>query len=59
VVTAAHGGYVFPDSNAAGTGEAPQHLYTVLFAALELWGPDGDAGSDVSIDAWESYLEPA
>ena len=58
-IVAAHGGYVFPDDNARGPGALPQHLYTVQFAATELWGPDGDPLSDVSIDAWESYLEPA
>ncbi len=59
VVVGSHGGFVFPDSNARYEGEAPQHVYTVEFTAAELWGPDGDPNSDVSIDAWESYLEPA
>lgn len=58
-ILAAHGGFVFPDDNARRAGENPQHLYTVLFPATELWGPDGDARSEVTIDAWESYLEPA
>ena len=31
--------------------------YTVLFSGTELWGPEGDSNSDISIDAWESYLE--
>jgi nitrile hydratase subunit beta len=53
-----HGGFVFPDSNAHGHGEQPQTLYTVLFAGTELWGPGSDPGLTVSIDAWESYLEP-
>jgi nitrile hydratase len=59
VVVSTHGAHVFPDSNAHYEGEAPQHLYTVEFTARELWGPDGDSNSAVSIDAWESYLEPA
>jgi nitrile hydratase len=58
-IVAAHGGFVFADENAIGPGSAPQHLYTVRFDAAELWGPDGDPASEVSIDAWESYLEPA
>jgi nitrile hydratase len=57
-VEARHGGYVFPDTNAHFEGENPQHLYTVVFAAAELWGPDADPTSAVSIDAWESDLEP-
>jgi nitrile hydratase subunit beta len=33
-----HGVYVFPDTNADSRGEKPQHLYSVRFAARELWG---------------------
>jgi nitrile hydratase beta subunit len=54
-----HGAHVFPDSNAHGRGGAPQWLYTVCFSGSELWGDDGDPNSTISIDAWESYLEPA
>ena len=54
-----HGAHVFPDSNAMGKGEAPQWLYTVRFVGRELWGDDGDPESTVSVDAWDSYLEPA
>lgn len=54
-----HGQHVFPDSNAQGQGEQPQWLYTVAFDAAELWGDAGATGNTVSVDAWESYLEPA
>ncbi|HEX8665325.1 MAG TPA: nitrile hydratase subunit beta [Beijerinckiaceae bacterium] len=54
-----HGAHVFPDSAAAGAGERPQWLYTVRFSGAELWGADADPSLAVSIDAWESYLEPA
>lgn len=54
-----HGAHVFPDSNASGNGEAPQHLYTVRFAGRELWGADADPTVSVSVEAWESYLEAA
>ncbi|TNC15055.1 nitrile hydratase subunit beta [Methylobacterium terricola] len=54
-----HGGFVFPDTNAALSGEAPQWLYTVRFAAVEVWGEDADPGLTVSVNAFESYLEPA
>jgi hypothetical protein len=30
-----------------------------VFDAAELWGPDADPTSKVSIDAFEPYLEPA
>ena len=54
-----HGAFVFPDANAHGRGESPQWLYGVRFAGPELWGRDGDPKLDVSVDAWESYLEKA
>ena len=53
------GCHVFPDSNASGAGENPQWLYTVRFDGPELWGKDADPTLSVSVDAWESYLEPA
>jgi nitrile hydratase beta subunit len=53
-----HGVHVFPDSNSLGQ-ENPQWLYTVTFDGRELWGPDGDAALKISVDGWESYLEPA
>jgi nitrile hydratase len=59
VVERWHGAHVFPDSNAHGRGEDPQHLYTVRFAARELWGPDAASRDSVSLDLWEPYLERA
>jgi len=53
-----HGVHVFPDSNSLGR-ENPQWLYTVTFDGRELWGADGDASVKTSVDAWESYLDPA
>ena len=53
-----HDAHVFPDSNAHGLGEQPQWLYTVVFEAADLWPADG-VDHHVSVDAWESYLEPA
>ncbi len=54
-----HGCHVFPDTNALGQGENPQWLYTVTFSGTDLWGPASDPTVCVSVDAWESYLEPA
>ena len=53
-----HGVHVFPDSNSLGN-ENPQWLYTVTFNGRELWGADGDASVNTSVDAWEPYLERA
>ena len=53
------GCHVFPDTNATGAGENPKWLYTVRFDGRELWGANSDPTVNVSIDAWEPYLEPA
>jgi nitrile hydratase len=58
-VTARRGCHVFPDTNAHGAGENPCPLYTVEFAATDLFGADADPTLTVSIDAWEPYLDPA
>jgi nitrile hydratase beta subunit len=52
------GVHVFPETSAHGLGECPQWLYTVAFDGRELWGRAADPGLTVSIDAWESTLEP-
>lgn len=57
-VIACHGAWVYPDSNAHGRGEQPQHLYTVRFAGSELWS-DGDSRVNVSLDLFEPYMLPA
>ena len=54
-----HGVYVFPDTNAHFLGENPQHVYSVRFAARELWGERASARDSVYIDLWDDYLEPA
>lgn len=56
VVLIDHGVHVYPDTAAHGEGEQPCHLYTVRFAASELWGSDTTA-SAVHVDCWEPYLE--
>ncbi|HXW74063.1 MAG TPA: nitrile hydratase subunit beta [Steroidobacteraceae bacterium] len=54
-----HGVDVFPDTVALGLGEKPQHVYSVRFAARELWGGQASPRDFVYIDMWEDYLEPA
>jgi nitrile hydratase len=58
VVEAVQGSFVFPDDNAHGKGENPQWVYTVVFDGSEIWGESADPSLTLSIDAWESYLEP-
>ena len=59
VVERDHGGFIFPDTHAAFQGRSPQHVYSVRFAARELWGPDAAAGDGLYIDLWDDYLDPA
>jgi nitrile hydratase beta subunit len=59
VIERVSGCHVFPDTGAQGQPETAQWLYTVVFTGSELWGRDADPTTRVSIEAWESYLEPA
>ena len=54
-----HGVFVFNDSEAQGLGDKPQHLYSVRFAARELWGSEAPPGDSVHLDLWDDHLEPA
>jgi nitrile hydratase beta subunit len=54
-----HGVFVFPDTNALFQGEKPQHVYSVRFAARELWGEQAKPQDCVYLDLWDDYLEPA
>jgi nitrile hydratase len=54
-----HGVHVFPDTNALFLGEHPQHVYSVRFAARELWGEGAAPRDAVYLDLWDDYLEPA
>jgi nitrile hydratase len=54
-----HGAFVFPDTNAHFKGENPQHLYSVRFAAQEVWGEDAAPQDMIYIDLWDEYLDPA
>jgi nitrile hydratase len=54
-----HGAFLFADSNAHFQGEKPQHLYSVRFAARELWGEQAPARDAVYVNLWDDHLEPA
>ncbi|MDQ3549240.1 MAG: nitrile hydratase subunit beta, partial [Chloroflexota bacterium] len=59
VIHLVHGPEVFADTNAHGLGQNPQVVYSVRFAARELWGDAAEPDGTLNIDLWESYLEPA
>jgi nitrile hydratase subunit beta len=49
--------FVFPDTNAHLLGENPQHLYSVRFAARDLWGEQASTHDFMYLDLWDDYLE--
>jgi nitrile hydratase len=52
-----HGPHVFQDELPAGSESGPQHLYTVAFAARELWGSRGRENDTIHVELWEYHLE--
>ena len=58
VIDRDYGVFVFPDTNAAMAGEAPQHCYSVRFAARELWGPEAPERDCLYVDLFDDYLDP-
>jgi nitrile hydratase subunit beta len=55
-VAAVTGEWPLPDDVARGTGPGrAEPVYAVTFAAADLWGEGTHA---VTVEAWESYLEP-
>ena len=59
VIVRDHGVYLFPDTNAHFQGEKRQHVYSVRFAARELWGEHASPRDSVHLDLWDDYLERA
>jgi nitrile hydratase len=57
-IIAHHGCHFLPDEGAKGN-HVGDHLYTVSFAAAELWGSGVNPRDTVTLDLWESYLVPA
>ena len=54
-----YGVFPFPDAIAHFLPDKPQHVYSVRFAARELWGEQAKPQDAVYIDLWDDYLEPA
>jgi nitrile hydratase len=59
VIVRDHGVYLFPDTNAHFAEEKRQHVYSVRFAATELWGESASPRDSVHLDLWDDYLERA
>lgn len=59
-----HGPHVYADRHAVRQpdghfDDTPEWLYTVVFHGQQLWGAQAEAGTQMSVDAWEPYLEAA
>jgi len=57
VVVLDRGVFLFPDTNAHLRGEKPQHLYSVRFAAREVWGDQAARSDFIYLDMWDDYRE--
>jgi len=57
VIERDHGVFNIPDTQLVR--REPQHVYSVRFAARELWGAQARPKDSVYIDMWDDYLEPA
>ncbi len=53
------GVFHFPDTRVCGTGDKPQHIYSVRFTARELWGASASDRDSLHIDLWDDYMDPA
>jgi len=57
VVVLDRGVFLFPDTSAHLRGEKPQHLYSVRFAARDVWGEQASSRDSIHLDMWDDYLE--
>ena len=58
-ITRYNGAFGFQDTDVNGDplSRKPQHVYTVRFAAQELWGEDARQRDSVYLDLWDDHLE--
>jgi nitrile hydratase len=52
-----HGVFTFADTHAMTRDKKPQHLYSVRFAATELWGEYASERDSVYVDLWDDHLK--
>ncbi|MBE9079873.1 nitrile hydratase subunit beta [Romeria aff. gracilis LEGE 07310] len=53
-----YGVYVFPDTVGQRLDPKPQHVYSVRFAAQDLWGAAAAANDALYLDLFDDHLEP-
>jgi nitrile hydratase subunit beta len=59
LVEAVRGADRLPDRAVYGERVDREPVYSVAFSSEEVWGPSDEPAWMVSLDLWESYLEPA
>jgi nitrile hydratase subunit beta len=59
VIEGVRGADRLPDRAVYGEDVVPEPVYAVAFRSSDLWGPSEDASWTVSLDMYDSYLEPA
>jgi nitrile hydratase subunit beta len=59
VVDRCDGAFTLPDADVHGDCPPIVPTYSVRFDAAELWGEEAEAATTVSVNLWESYIEPA
>lgn len=52
-----HGVFVFPDTVGQRLDTKPQYVYSVRFAAQELWGPGASPKDFLYIDLFDDHLD--
>jgi hypothetical protein len=57
IVEAVHGLHPLADERAFGHN-VPEQLYTVAFAAADIWDADAEPNCTIYAELWESYLAP-
>jgi nitrile hydratase beta subunit len=58
-ITEHRGAAIFADEHVRTGFTAAEHLYTVAFDGAELWGEKAEPDTEIRIELFEPYLEPA
>jgi hypothetical protein len=54
-IEAVHASYPLADEHALGR-DVPERLYTVAFAARDIWDADAEPNCVIHAELWESYV---
>ena len=57
VIERVHGRNILPDVRAVKQGDVWEHTYLIVFDAQAVFGERAEAGQQLTLDVWESYIE--